>query len=62
MDMDNNLPGIISDLPDLNGISLADALAATGDGDDPLKDTLNRIAPSDGNRVLLVAASFNSAI
>lgn len=51
-----------SDLRDLRDIPLADVAAAVKAGDQALEETLRRIAPHDGSRVLLVAASFNSAI
>lgn len=53
---------LTSDLRDLREVPLADVAQAVRDGDTALDDTLRRIAPHDGSRVLLVAASFNSAI
>lgn len=53
---------LTSDLRDLRGIPLAQVAAAAQAGDKALDETLRRIAPGDGSRVLLVAASFNSAI
>lgn len=51
--LDTELPRDLADVP------LAE-LAADADG--ALAETLRRIAPHDGSRILLVAASFNSAI
>lgn len=48
------------DLSDLSGVSLTDVAEALK-GEDAPQDTLRRVAPADGTR-LLVAASFNSAI
>lgn len=48
-----------SDLTDLTEVPLADVEAALAKTS--AVDTLRRVAPSDGTR-LLVAASFNSAI
>lgn len=53
---------LVSDLRDLRDIPLAQVAAAAQAGDAALEETLRRIAPQDGSRVLLVAASFNSAI
>ncbi len=50
---------IESDLTDLAEVPLAELDAALDAA--PAADTLRRVAPSDGTR-LLVAASFNSAI
>lgn len=55
-------PGLVSDLQDLRGTPLDQVVQGFREGQDPLEPTLRRIAPSDGSRVLLVAASFNSAI
>lgn len=53
---DTNPPSTHGDRP------LGQAAEAAKNGDPALEDTLRRIAPHDGSRVLLVAASFNSAI
>lgn len=60
--MEPNATDLASDLSDLADVSLADvAEALTGEGEDVPTETLRRVAPNDGTR-LLVAASFNSAI
>lgn len=59
---DTAQPGLTSDLTDLRRVSLADVAQNALNGDSGIDATLQRIAPGDGSRVLLVAASFNSAI
>jgi hypothetical protein len=49
----------VSDLADLSGVSLAELADSLADVE--AVETVRRVAPSDGTR-LLVAASFNSAI
>jgi hypothetical protein len=51
--------GLSSTLPDLTAVPLD---GANPGADAALERTLRRIVPTDGSRVLLVAASFNSAI
>jgi FXSXX-COOH protein len=53
-------PELTSKLRDLTEVPLSQLASCAGAGE--LEDTLNRIAPQDGRRVLLVAAAFNSAI
>lgn len=50
---------VASDLQDLSDVSLADVAEQLPD--DEAVETMRRVAPADGTR-LLVAASFNSAI
>jgi hypothetical protein len=50
---------VASDLQDLSDVSLADVAESLTD--DEAAETVRRVAPADGTR-LLVAASFNSAI
>ncbi len=50
---------VASDLQDLTYMSLADIAESLTD--EEAVETMRRVAPSDGTR-LLVAASFNSAI
>jgi hypothetical protein len=52
---------VSSDLSDLSDVPLEDVLEAVQTGESVPEETLRRVAPSDGTR-LLVAASFNSAI
>lgn len=57
--MEFNAADVASDLVDLSDVPLAEvAESLTGD---EAAETLRRVAPTDGTR-LLVAASFNSAI
>ena len=50
-------------LPTVADLPLAQAVAMVQAGADAVDpEVLKRIAPADGSRVLLVAASFNSAI
>jgi hypothetical protein len=58
---EGSAPGVESDLTDLSGLSLSDVADAVKSGDADPEETLRRVAPSDGTR-LLVAASFQSAI
>jgi FXSXX-COOH protein len=58
----SSTPGLTSDLRDLRDVPLADVAESARAGEAALEETLRRIAPQDGSRVLLVAASFNSAI
>jgi hypothetical protein len=51
---------VSSDLSDLTDVSLSDVAEAVK-SDEAATETVRRVAPSDGTR-LLVAASFNSAI
>ena len=55
-------PAAASDLSDANDVPLGVLADRYRAGDDTLDKTLHRIAPHDGSRILLVAASFNSAI
>ena len=57
----HSAPGLTSDLPDLRAVPLTAVAEAVRSGTAELDETLRRIAPRDGTR-LLVAASFNSAI
>jgi FXSXX-COOH protein len=50
---------VASDLQDLSDVPLAEV--ASGLTDEEAAETVRRVAPADGSR-LLVAASFNSAI
>lgn len=50
---------VTSDLCDLSDVPLAEVDAALDET--PAEETMRRVAPGDGTR-LLVAASFNSAI
>jgi hypothetical protein len=59
---DTAQPGLVTDLPDLRRVPLADVAQNALNGDTGIDTALRRIAPNDGSRVLLVAASFNSAI
>jgi hypothetical protein len=62
--MDNDTrpdTGHATDLPDLRDTPLGELAAAARAGEAAVDKALHRIAPGDG-RVLLVAASFNSAI
>ena len=59
---DNATAPLTTDLPDLRNTPLTDVAAAIKAGNPALEEPLQRIAPHDGSRVLLVAASFNSAI
>ena len=52
---------VISDLRDIRTTPLGELAAAARSGDAAVDKALHRIVPQDG-RVLLVAASFNSAI
>lgn len=58
---ESGLPGIASDLADLSELPLSDVADALKSEDSVPEETLRRVAPSDGTR-LLVAASFNSHI
>ena len=58
--MDFSAAAVASDLSDLTDVSLADVAEAVRSDDTP-EETLRRVQPGDGTR-LLVAASFNSAI
>lgn len=51
---------LVSDLPDLSRIPLADVAAAVKAGDAALVESLRRIAPRDGANVPV--AAFNSSI
>lgn len=53
--------GLASDLTDLSELPLSDVAEALKAGDAQPEETLRRVAPTDGTR-LLVAASFNSHI
>lgn len=57
--MEFHAAAVASDLQDLTDVSLADIAEALTDDD--AAETMQRVAPADGTR-LLVAASFNSAI
>lgn len=59
MGMEFEAAEVESDLTDLTEVPLAEVDAALAEA--PATDTLRRVAPADGTR-LLVAASFNSAI
>ena len=52
---------VSSDLADLTDVSLSDVAEAVR-CDEAATETVRRVAPSDGTRMLLVAAAFNSAI
>jgi hypothetical protein len=58
--MEFDAADLACDLSDLTDVSLADVAEALTGQDEPT-ETLRRVAPADGTR-LLVAASFNSAI
>ncbi len=58
--MEFSATDVASDLSDLTEMSLSDVAEAVK-GDDAATETVRRVAPEDGTR-LLVAASFNSAI
>lgn len=60
-DVDQNSISVVSELRDIRNTPLRDLVAAAKAGDADVDKALHRIAPNDG-RVLLVAASFNSAI
>jgi len=53
---------VVTDLPDMRDVALGDLALQAASGEVLTADTLQRIAPDDQSRVLLVAASFNSAI
>ena len=55
------VPLVVSDLTDLADVPLSEVADAVKSGEASPEETLRRVAPNDGNR-LLVAASFNSAI
>jgi FXSXX-COOH protein len=57
--MEFSATDVASDLRDLSEVPLAEVDAALDET--PAEDTMRRVAPGDGTR-LLVAASFNSAI
>lgn len=57
--MEFSAADVASDLQDLSEVPLAE-VASDGTGEDAA-DTVRRVVPADGSR-LLVAASFNSAI
>lgn len=58
--MEFSAADVASDLVDLTDVSLSDVVEAVK-SDEAAAETVRRVAPSDGTR-LLVAASFNSAI
>lgn len=57
--MEFSAADVASDLQDLSDVPLAEV--ASGLTDEEAAETVRRVAPADGSR-LLVAASFNSAI
>lgn len=57
--MEFSAADVASDLQDLSEVPLAEV--AAGLTDEEAAETVRRVAPADGSR-LLVAASFNSAI
>ena len=57
--MEFSAADVASDLQDLSDVSLADIAESLTD--EEAAETMRRVAPADGTR-LLVAASFNSSI